>query len=490
MSDITAAPTLRDLTGHGNDLLPVAGAFGDPLLLTYTGSRWLFVPGWDNHYLSAPSDPGLSVTEIDVRVDGDLTEYLPISTQDYNIIVAQPSTTAGGGSDGRFAVGQHKVNGTGRVWWTNNGVTWHHLDTSLAPSFGTGPGRLAWTFEANDGAASKRFRLYEQPSTAPRSWIDAPVTDTSRWTLVDTTTQAGTTSIANGTSPISISAFDGTVDTLGDQGWGALHRVQVRDAINGTCLYDLDPTGIVLPLTWTATTVAGQDANQATFTDRAGADWTITNFATTSYAVVVVDRDAVLFGNESHGTAGPDDPIFDIATSDPITVMMAVRWCYIDGTGSPLPLSHAEYDIAFTKAGYSMISTDAFGSGHVLGLTADGTDVVSGQGGLPEPGVVSVFAMTVDRNANTVTAWLDGTAGTPVSMATIGSMSWPNKALYVCAQVDGGGVVQRQAALELFASAVFDRVLTATEIALVTDEWSAGGRQVIGDDYAPIVFGS
>ncbi len=164
--------------------------------------------------------------DIDVRWEMDLRW-----TRDHaHALVGKYGTT---GNQRSWAI---NVASTGRITFrsstdgTSGAVV---TGTSTVAVVSEQEGRLAYrvTVDVNDGAGNRVYRFYTATS------LD------SSWTLVDTVTTAGTTTIFASTAELSVGALNGgfTAITNNYAFAGKFYRLQVYNGIAGTLVADFDP---------------------------------------------------------------------------------------------------------------------------------------------------------------------------------------------------------------------------------------------------------
>lgn len=223
-----------------NPLSPYYGLIGrnTPLRVSVDGPSYLAHDGDAGSYASTPSTPLSGVTtELDIRVEATADWHADTST----LLVCQSQ-----GTERSWLLGI--INGSLRAQWRESSGTssfWFGIWT--LPRI---PRRAAvrGTISVNTAASTGTVNLYWAPS----------LDDT--WTQIHSgplTFSGPTLPIYIGTAPIQTSGQE----TFWSPFAGSIHRLQIRDSIDGTPVVDTDFTA--------------QTAGDTSFTDTTGLPWTI-----------------------------------------------------------------------------------------------------------------------------------------------------------------------------------------------------------------------
>jgi hypothetical protein len=161
------------------------------------------------------------VGDIDLRIEAALDDWTPAASSS----LMSKSMTAGNQISWRFTV---LTSGMLRLAWSANGSTVLSADSTVAPTVANGA--ALWvraTLDVDNGAAGRTIIFYTSP-------------DGVTWTqLGATVTQAGVTSIFDGTAAINIGSRDsGTLDRMA----GKVYYAEIRSGINGTIIANPDFT--------------------------------------------------------------------------------------------------------------------------------------------------------------------------------------------------------------------------------------------------------
>ena len=438
-SQYSGTGALLDLSGnaHHAQLGSTAGAdSNDPLplggLTTFgtVESKYIYLPGSAGNYLSTPDSAALSITgDIDIRVAVAMSDWTPSGSQ---VLVAKFAESVGDGyefyvrSDGLLAFSWEDAVGT--------------ISTKLStvvPTIADGALLLIRaTLDVNNGAVGHDVKFFTKTSTEATARADA--LSNSGWTqLGATVTTAVTTSIKDGTPALNIGREDaGTSFFLS----GKIYAAVIKSGIDGTTVFDLDPSVAVEPYA----TFAEQSSNLATVT---------INRSATGRTTEVVDRPLFL--------AGPDDD-FRLVASDvnfgtgPFTVAVCYR-SYDSGAATPV---HAGNGNGGTT-GWDMLRV----AGNEIRFTIRPAPAAAAIGPAAwTPGILAVHGGV--RSATALTGYIDGTAGTPVGanngdVTTAGPTRLMN---YPGAQPTTGSFV---------AAAMFTRALSAAEMVQLAVELKA-----------------
>lgn len=462
-SGLQADGSLSDESGAGHDMTlhegyapsyPPALVAPDPSL-----GRQLFSPGWDDMYLDTP-DPAAPVTGVDVAWSGDLEHVLAVNAdKEINWVVHQGSS-----ADGSLAWAVGIVTATGHVIVerSEDGVTASSI-TSHSP-FPTGAQRGAVTVDPESGDLT----LYRQAIDAPAAAFDLPYTDPS-WEVVDTVGGTGPMSLFDSAAPIRHSSAipRDLVEGRTAEGWfKALYRLRVRSAPDGVDAASFDVGLIPTEPEWFTETglpplyPENDDAwaRSTSFPGHAGDMWTIHNYMTGSYPILIVDRPYILFGNHSYGSMGVDEA-FDIGSGQDLSVWIAYSYPRVGGGGGPF-VGVKNWSSDGASPGWMLLDSPFFGGPSAV--VSDGVSVVYDPAPDASDSRLDISGFQVDGKANTIQSFTNGTAtDAPVSLDGLGPITSPGTALTVAGYGDDG---PGSASFAFAAMAVFPRLLTPDEI--------------------------
>jgi hypothetical protein len=404
----------------------------DPLLLEHDGTNYLYLPGSSGNTASTPDSAALDIT-------GDLEIVLRTAQN-----VWTPSVN-------HYPIGKRATTGNQRSWlvenittgavglyWSANGTTENSAVSTASVGFADGVvGWIKITLDVDNGASGRDIKFYTAPdqSTEPTSWTQ----------LGTTVTQAGTTSIFSGTADLRLGGWQDGTSLIGAK----YLRAIVRNGIGGTVVFDADfTTGIT-------------SGGQTTFTESSSNAATVTiNRSTSGRKSVAVVRDVWLFGTDDLFEVADSD-LLDFANADDFTVLAVARaW----GTTADDTLVAKKAGTTSASTGWALKMAASSVTG---GELSDGTTQHAPTAGTRTAGAVAVHSLV--KSGSTVTAYLNGTAGTPVTITATGTFA--NSEVMRIGRLSGAGT--NYADVELLGAAVFRRALTASEITSIANYYSA-----------------
>jgi hypothetical protein len=399
----------------------------EPLLLTHTGTNYLYTSGVSGNFASTPHSSALDITgDIDIRVRVALDNWTPSS--------GTPTLM----SKGYVHCWLFYLNGSTNI--------------SFAPTLsgGTEFTGVTWSSRPANGTAIW-LRVTRVASTGVITFFSAADSSTvpSSWTTIGTTTSTAGNLLSDPAKYVGIGAGVQIPATSFEPIAGKFYRAQILNGISGTVALDADfTTGIT---SGGQTTITESSSNAATVT---------INRSTSGRKSVAVVRPVWLLGTDDYFEVADND-LLDFAASDSFTVVAVVRqW--------ETPLNSGRYlskGSGGTANAYILMCTSTTqGSTFRLDGTTGATYPITS---VSTAGAVRVFAGVRDVATNTVTAYRNGIAGTPVADATTGGFA--NSTAFRIGR-DGGGIYQD---FECLAVAVFRRALTATEIASIATFYGA-----------------
>ncbi|MFC8515472.1 hypothetical protein [Streptomyces sp. NPDC057257] len=279
--------TLDNNTGDFSPRNPVGQYYGrigrnTPVRVSVkTTSVALDLPGETGDYASTPDTAALDITgDIDIRIDATLEDWViepdyPSTGLNQWVFTELVSKRASG--DTAWAL--YTQRGRPYFEWSPDGTT-INFAASDSPLPLTTSGRIALrvTLDVNNGAGGCDVAFYTATS------ISGP------WTLLDSGTTTGTTSIHNSAAILHIGDA-GISDTAARRPVGRVHAVQVYSGIAGTLVANPDFTA--------------QADGTTSFADSAGRTWTLAgNAQITSRKVRFAGE--VASWTPSWGTGGKD----------------------------------------------------------------------------------------------------------------------------------------------------------------------------------------
>jgi hypothetical protein len=429
----TGTDTVQNIGTSGSALNAQSGSTSgsdsaDPKWLEYDSAvgQYAYLPGVGSNLLSVPDAAALDLPitgDLDVRVRCAMDDWTPATESS---LVSRQAATA----SWRLNL---RTDGTLILVWFASTVTKFAISTAAT---GLTDGAVKWvraTLDVNNGAAGNDVKF----------WMSD---DGTSWTqLGATVTAAGVTSIDPGTVGVRVGMRDG--DQLSA---GKFYRAMVLDGIGGTTIVDIDCAAIT-------------SGSATSFTATVGGTCTVDR--TTS------GRKTALVGGWAGGGSlflfGTDDYLhiadhadLDFTASDSFTLLTCHRAWGTLGTNDVLLAKKANTTAATT--GWSLTagsSTAAQGQGQI----GDGTNGTTAVSGSRTAGALSTTITVRNVTADTLTTYLDGTAGTPVTDATTGTLA--NSEAMRVGRLSGAGT--EYADMELVAAAIWRRALTVDEIDVV-----------------------
>jgi len=244
--------------GAAGSLTQGTGA-NQPVVLQCSGKKYSWHPKVAGNYLSTPDSTASSITgDIDIRAEIMPDNWIPPeATSEYILTKA----SIAGQQSYVFALLQ--TTGYLYAYVSVNGTAIVQASSTVATGFSVGT--KAWvrvTVDVDNGSGGNDFKFYTS-------------TDGTTWTqLGSTVTNAGTTSIFDGTSTVNI----GQYPLAGAQVFkGKIYRAQVYNGIAGTLAVDYNPNDSTETMT-----------NGATFVSSGtGETWTLTNTAINTPSAIV-----------------------------------------------------------------------------------------------------------------------------------------------------------------------------------------------------------
>lgn len=395
----------------------------DPLLLPHTGTNYLYLPGVAGNTASTPDAAALDIT-------GDLEIVMRVALDDWTpsarngLLSKMPAASTTG-----YAV---EVETTGSIKLIVGDGT-SRINASSVPAFTDGSAYwLKITYDADNGASNSvtRFFYAADQATEPSSW-----------------TQIG--SDVNGTVCLPSNVSDSLV--LGVRGGvnpatGKFFRTIVRNGIGGTAVFDADFTA---------------NTNQSSFTESSSNAATVTiNRASSGRKSVMVTRPVWLFGTDDYMEVADND-LLDMAAADSFTVVMIRRqWGTTPSYGTLVSKTAGG-----TADGWSLFNNISATS-HSFSIADGAAQTYLAGAGCPAYtyGALELAAGVRNVGADTITAYVGTTGGTPATDTTTSdlSSSGPMRIGRVAA-----GATPYYGEYEVVAVAVFRSALDSTALASI-----------------------
>lgn len=420
-----AGQTITNLGLGGVDLNGQSGSTSgsdsnDPLFLDWNGRNYVYLPGLGSNNMSTPAVAALNITgDIDVRAYLRLEDWTP-GTICYPFLYWTSIT-------GGYILYINTSGKLGFQWAT--GAANIGQESTVAPTLTDGSAYwIRATLDVNNGAGGYDLKFYT--STDGISWTQVGATVTGGATTVIGTQSAGAQICTN---------------VAGD-----VYRIVVMNGIAGTTVLDVDTSYL--------TTGAA-----ATFIAATGQTITIARAGSGRQSCAVVSP-VWLFGTDDYFEVA-DNALLDFTSSESLTLFAVQRqWAF------------ATNDAIIAKKANTTAATQGWllGSGSSTaaqsqGQIGDGSAGVTAVSASRASGVLSTLAVVRNVTADTLTSYMNGTAGTPVSDTTTGYLA--NSEVVRVGRLSGAGTEYSD--MELVAIAVFRRALTAAEVSSLHTYYTA-----------------
>jgi hypothetical protein len=377
--------------------------------------NYLYCAGGSTNYPTAPDEAALDITgAIDLRIHVAMDDYSPAGD---HVLFAKGTTNAS--SNYRLTLRTTSI----LQFRFGDGASSYTADSSLAVNTVVADLDAVWLRITHDPVAGEVKFYYGSDGL---SW-----------------TQLGTTQSITAATPTTNNA---TLEIMGRGGLayeGKLYCAQVLDGIDGTVVFDADFSIISSGSATSFTAVTGQ---------------TITiNRSTSGRKSVAVVCPVHLFGTDDYWEVA-DNALLDFNATDSFTVIAVVRqWNTPLNNGRLIAKQPLDTTVGWglrqNSTGFSM-----------LARVSDGTTGVSDGSGTSSAGTLSTYGMVVDRSAQTITAYADGSpSGSPESISSVLSLA-NSDTVCIGRNTQSGSAYQD---FELIAVAVFKHALSDTDVASV-----------------------
>ena len=406
----------------------------DPKFLDFDGINYVYQTGSAFNYMEVPDSAAL-------RVTGDFELVADVQFDSYSV------------GDQTVIAKNHAA--SQRCWvWTLAGNGQMYLDifpdgtyanriTYTTTAHGLVAGTKYWiktTFKGDNGSSNSEVKFF---------YAAASATEPTSWTQIGTTATAAVTAPFAGTDSINIGAINFGQNNLAT---GKYFQCIFRSGIDGIKLLDLD------------TSIIGS-GSATTFSALTGQTVTI-NRSTTGKKTVVVTHPVWLFGTDDYMEVA-DNALIDFAATDSFTLFAVQRQWNTFGTNDAILGKKANTTAA--TAGYLLGddgTTAALGRMQI-GDGTNGTSAVTGSS--RTTGTLNTLVAVRNVSTDNTIVYLNGTAGTAVTDTTTATLA--NAEVMRLGRLSGAGTEYND--MELIAAAVFRRALTATEIATLTNYYTA-----------------
>lgn len=399
----------------------------DPKFLDFDGTNYVYLPGVASNFLSTPDATALDIVgDIDLRVQVAMDDWTPSS----NMVLLSKYLSPSNQSFRFFQLSS----GFLQLITYADGVT--ARSSTATVTTGVTDGAVKWvraTLDVDNGAVGSDVKFFTS-------------NDGITWTqLGATVTTALTTSIYSGTAQVEIGSNDGGSSALA----GKVYRAQILNGIDGTKVLDVD------------TSVIGS-GSATSFSALTGQTVTI-NRSTSGKKTAIVTAPAWLFGTDDYMEVA-DNALLDFSATESLTLL------YI-GRQFATPASFGMFieKIASGGAGYTIsgASTNFYPD---LALR-DGTTTLNPTITTPtwSAGTLFTVGMLVDRSTQTLGYAVNGTLSSTASTSAVGSLANANVLTINKRSISSSFFNDS----EMYAVAIFRRVLTAAELLTITNYYTA-----------------
>ena len=244
--------------GSQKDLLQGTDASRPPYL-SYSGTKYLYLPGVAGNNASTPDAAANSITgNIDLRAHVALDDYTPAANQE---LIAKDAT----GGQFSYLLRLRAVTGVLDLYWSEDGTALKQATSTAATAITDGAQKwIRATMDVNNGSGAYEVKF----------WLsDDNVTYTQ---LGNAVTGAATTSIFNGTSVVYLGYGQTSLASVS----GKLYRAIIKSGIDGTTVVDFNPSDT-------------SDASTSFASSTTGETWTINSSG--GLKAQIVGRASLLF---------------------------------------------------------------------------------------------------------------------------------------------------------------------------------------------------
>lgn len=388
----------------------------DPLLLTHTGTNYLYLPGIIGNSATSPDSVPLSIT-------GDIDIQVRVAPIDWTPLAAGVFCGKWHSSDTAQQGYAFFLDTTGKLRWVKyTGGVYEDLLSTVATPFTDG--QAGWV------------RITKQQSSGTVKFYTSTDATSPTWSQLGTNV-AGNTTIQNDTANVFAigSTTNGTDFVVGNY-----YRIIVRNGYDGagSVVFDADFT---------------TNTNQSSFTESSSNAATVTiNRATSGRKAVMVVRPTLLFGTDDYLEIADND-LLDIAASDNFSVIFVGRAWNTPTSGGRLFSKKAS---SSAGAGWEAFFTT--GTFLITNRFADGTNASNLSTATPTTGQYFQLGWVRDVTADTVNQYLGSTLSASTTDTTTTTAAEAN-VLRIGSSV--GSVYQD---MEVTQFAVFRSALTSVEL--------------------------
>jgi hypothetical protein len=413
---------LQELIGSGVGPMrfgsSIAVNANDPTRLEFSGSKYIYCPGVAGaNSVSAPDSSLVRVTgDIDIRVKVALDNWTPSAT---NSLMAKRDSDIGF----HFRV---LTSGFLDFTWSTTGEAGGTLSVQSTAT-GLSSGEVKWvrvTMDVDNGSNQRVVVFYKSD-------------DGVSWTIINTVTTNGTTSIFS--APNSSLRLGNAVSNSQPLS-GKIYYAELRSGIDGAIVARFDASFAV----------------QTGYIDLLNSNntvWTI-NRATSGKRPVLVERNVLLLGSDDYLEC-VDDKLLNFNTSDSFSICILVRqWSNVVSSGRYIAKKEAG-----AAAGWGIQATGGLGA---TSDVADGTNQTLANSGAITAGEISLLTLVRNVASDTLITYVNSTPGSSVTDNSTNLTS--TNTLRVGRGAGSTAVYQD---FEFFAALIFRKALSSEEINLM-----------------------
>lgn len=401
----------------------------DPLYLEPTQTGYVYVPGSNSNALTVPDENALDLQDIEIVFRVSMDDWTPAA----NTIVL--------GKGGAAATANYRaqINTTGVLLFSVGDGTTAYTATSGNPGFTDG--QTYWV-KITRVASTGLCDFY---------WAGDSVSEPTTWTTISTGVSSGYTgTLTTNSNAVGFGGASGSSSVFA----GRLYRLIIRSSVGGSTVLDIDCDAIT-------------SGSATSFTAATGQTVTISRATSGRKSVCVPARrlggkPVMLLGNDDYLEVQDtwQHQMLNFNQGDRFTALVAIRqWANVVSGGRYL----SKYDSA-GGAGWALTSSTT--TQGATGILTDGTTTATATSSTSSAGAIRVFSVTSDAAARSLTAALNGVAGTAAAAGLPAANALP---LRVGRQSGDSTTYQD---FEFIAAAVFRRALTRDEIATITRHYT------------------
>ncbi len=396
-----------------------------------SSGTYLYLPGVASNNATAPDSAALDITgDIDARVKVAMDDWTPSAQSGF----MSKWTSTGNQRSWRFSV---ISNGSLQAEWSADGISSTIIHTSSAVA-GISDGTtkwVRWTLDVDNGASGYDSKFWTSD-------------DGTNWTQLGTTqTGVATTSIFASTAILEI----GTSSTGGTHSRGKFFRAQVFNGIDGTKVFDADFENKITSL------------EQASFVERSTNAATVTiNRSGSTYRSAGITQAGYLYPGATNAFSASATDFLNFEANQSATLLVALRqWT--------TPVSYGmfiEKRTSGTTNGYSF--SNAASNFYPEVTIDDGPNSVTTGAvttGLSTSGGLTLYLININRTNQTLSFGINLFTSPTVNISSIGDIS----TVFPFAIGRRTFSTNLYNDMEFVSAAVFRRVLTSSEITLITN---------------------